>query len=190
MPTVREEYRSRFGVLGIVIVVVLSALLVRLWTMQVLNGESFAAQAENNRVREISLEAPRGRILDRNGKPLVTNRAALAVSVDPSHDDVRALLVRTWTEDTADDPTSTEITEMFGEIADLLGTTPAEIYAQVTDVQQEALRPRVIAVDVPMEAVAQILERQSDSRGRALKRPLSVSTPTASSRRICSATRG
>ena len=162
MPTVREEHRSRFGVLGIVIIVVLSALLVRLWTMQVLNGESFAAQAENNRVREISLEAPRGRILDRNGEPLVTNRSALAVSVDPSHDDVRALLVRTWTEDTADDPTSSEITEMFGEIADLLGTTPAEIYTQVTDVQQEALRPRVIAIDASMEAVAQILERQTD----------------------------
>lgn len=162
MPTVSQEFRSRFGVLGIIVVVVLSALLVRLWTMQVLNGESFAAQAENNRVREISIQAPRGRILDRNGVPLVTNRSALAVSVDPSHEDVRALLTRTWTKDTADDPTSRELDEMFGEVATLLGTTPADIWDRVTDVQQEALRPRVVAVDVSMESVAQIAERQTD----------------------------
>ena len=162
MPTVSQEFRSRFGVLGIIVVVVLSALFVRLWTMQVLNGESFAAQAENNRVREISIQAPRGRILDRNGVPLVTNRSALAVSVDPSHEDVRALLTRTWTEDTADDPTSRELDEMFGEVATLLGTTPADIWDRVTDVQQEALRPRVVAVDVSMESVAQIAERQTD----------------------------
>ena len=162
MPTVSQEFRSRFGVLGIIVVVVLSALFVRLWTMQVLNGESFAAQAENNRVREISIQAPRGRILDRNGVPLVTNRSALAVSVDPSHEDVRALLTRTWTEDTADDPTSRELDEMFGEVATLLGITPADIWDRVTDVQQEALRPRVVAVDVSMESVAQIAERQTD----------------------------
>jgi len=162
MPTVSQEYRSRFGVLGIVVLVVLSALLVKLWTMQVLNGESFAAQAENNRVREISLEAPRGRILDRNGVPLVNNRSALAVSVDPSHEDVRALLVRSWSEDTVDDPTSRELDEMFGEIAGLLGVPTADVWERVTDVQQEALRPRVIAVDVSMEAVAQITERQVD----------------------------
>lgn len=162
MPTVSQEFRSRFGVLGIIVVVVLSALLVRLWTMQVLNGESFAAQAENNRVREISIQAPRGRILDRNGVPLVTNRSALAVSVDPSHEDVRALLTRTWTKDTADDPTSRELDEMFGEVATLLGITPADIWDRVTDVQQEALRPRVVAVDVSMESVAQIAERQTD----------------------------
>lgn len=162
MPTVSQEFRSRFGVLGVIVVVVLSALLVRLWTMQVLNGESFAAQAENNRVREISIQAPRGRILDRNGVPLVTNRSALAVSVDPSHEDVRALLTRTWTKDTADDPTSRELNEMFGEIATLLGITTADVWERVTDVQQEALRPRVIAVDVSMESVAQIAERQTD----------------------------
>ncbi len=162
MPTVSQEHRSRFGVLGIVVIVVLSALVVRLWTMQVLNGESYAAQAENNRVREISLEAPRGRILDRNGVPLVTNRSALAVSIDPSHEDVRALLVKAWSEDTADDPTSRELDDLFGEIGGLLGVTTADIWERVTDVQQEALRPRVIAVDVPMEAVAQIAERQTD----------------------------
>ncbi len=162
MATYRQELKSRFATLGILIIVVLAGLLVRLWTMQVLNGDSYAAQAENNRVREISLEAPRGRIYDRNGVELVTNRSALAVSVDPTHEDVRDLLVRHASEDTADDPTRREIDELFGELAGMLGITPQEVFDRVADVNQEALRPRVVAIDTPMEVVAQLLERQTD----------------------------
>ncbi|MBN1193350.1 MAG: penicillin-binding protein 2, partial [Coriobacteriia bacterium] len=162
MATYRQELKSRFATLGIVIIVVLAALLVRLWTMQVLNGESYAAQAENNRVREISLEAPRGRIYDRNGVPLVTNRSALAVSVDPTHEDVRDLLVRSRNDDSADDPTQRELEELFGELAGMLGMTPGDVFEKVSDIQQEALRPRVVALDASMDVVAQLLERQTD----------------------------
>lgn len=162
MSTYRQELKSRFAVLGVLIVVVLAALLVRLWTMQVLNSGAFASMAESNRVREISLEAPRGRIYDRNGVELVTNRSALAVSIDPSHDDVRRMISRVRNEDSADDPTRRELDELFGELADLLGMTSADVFERVSDVRQEALRPRVVAVDAPMEVVGQLLERQTD----------------------------
>lgn len=162
MATYRQDLKGRFAALGIIIVVVLTALLVRLWTMQVLNGESFAAQAENNRVREISLEAPRGRIFDRNGVALVTNRSALAVSVDPTHEAIRDLLIRYRNDDTADDPTRRELDALFGEFAEMLGTTPQDVFDHVADVNQEALRPRIVAIDAPMDVVAQLLERQTD----------------------------
>jgi len=162
MPTYRQELKSRFATLGIIILVVLAALLVRLWTIQVLNGESYAALAENNRVREISLEAPRGRIYDRNGKELVTNRAALAVSVDPSDEAIRPLVIRAQNDDKADDPTATELGDTFGQFAALIGRTPQEIFERVADVNQEALRPRVVALDAEMGVVAQLLERQED----------------------------
>jgi penicillin-binding protein 2 len=162
MSTYRQELKSRFAALGIVIVVVLGVLLVRLWTMQVLGADAFAALAENNRVREISLEAPRGRIYDRNGVELVTNRSALAISVDPAHEDVAALLTRARNADTADDPTRGELDAIFGELAAMLEMTPAELFERVSDVRQEALRPRVVAVDAPLEVVAQVLERQVD----------------------------
>jgi len=162
MPTYRQELKSRFGVLGILILVVLTALLARLWAMQVLNTETYAAQAENNRVREISLDAPRGRIFDRNGVELVTNRSALAVSVDPSDDTVRGLVIAAQSADAADDPTRRELEEVFGELSALLGLTPEAIFEKVIDVNQEALRPRVVALDVPIGTVAQLLERQAD----------------------------
>jgi penicillin-binding protein 2 len=162
MATYRQELKSRFATLGIIIVVVLAALLVRLWTMQVLNGESYAAQAENNRVREISIDAPRGEIYDRNGVALVTNRSALAVCVDPSDDDVRDLIIRAQDSDSANDPTRHETEELFGEFASMLGVTPSDVLTAISDVSQEALRPRVVAIDVPGEVVAQLLERQTD----------------------------
>lgn len=162
MSTYRQELRGRFAALGIIIIVVLAALLVRLWTMQVLSSGTYVAMAENNRVREISLEAPRGRIYDRNGVELVTNRSALAVSIDPAHDDVRSLLIRSRNADSADDPTRRELDETFGEMATMLGMTSAEVFERVSDLKQEALRPRVVAVDVPMDVVGQVLERQAE----------------------------
>lgn len=162
MSTFKQELRSRFAVLGIVVLVVLLVLLVRLWVMQVLNGDSYATQAQNNRIREFSLEAPRGRIFDRNGVPLVTNRSSLAVSVDPTDDVVRKLLVRYRSEDTADDPTSRELDEVFGPLATMLGMSTGDVFERVADINQHALRPRVVAYDVSQGVVAQLLERQTE----------------------------
>ncbi|HYE72329.1 MAG TPA: penicillin-binding transpeptidase domain-containing protein, partial [Blastocatellia bacterium] len=47
----------------------------RLWWLQVANHEIYAAQAEQNRVRVLPIQAPRGRIYDRNGRLLVTNHS-------------------------------------------------------------------------------------------------------------------
>lgn len=162
MSTFHQELKPRFAAVGLVALLALGALLVRLWTIQVLNGESYAALAENNRVREISLEAPRGRIFDRNGVELVTNRPALAVAVDPGHEVIRGLLLRAQNDDPADDPTPEELSEVFGGLGDLIGKTPAEIFEKVADVNQEPLRPRVVALDADMGVVAQLLERQED----------------------------
>ena len=162
MSTYRQELKSRFAALGIVVIVMLAALLVRLWAMQVLAGESYAAQAENNRVREISIDAPRGSIYDRNGVPLVVNRAALSVSVDPSEDSVRLLLVRSQNADESDDPTRREIEERFGRLGELLDMTSTEVWEKVSDTRVEALRPRVVAVDVPIEVVSQLAEQQTE----------------------------
>lgn len=53
------------------------------WYLQVLSGDHYLAQADNNRVREIVTPAPRGRIVDRNGRTLVDNRPARVVQITP-----------------------------------------------------------------------------------------------------------
>lgn len=159
MTTFRDQLKPRFAALGAVVLVALGSLSVRLWTMQVLSGERYAALAQENRIREISLDAPRGRILDRNGKLLVTNRPSLAVALDPADERIRSLIVRAQSATKSDDPTRAEIRETLGPLASMLGMDVQEVFDKITDSRIEALRPRVIAVDVPLDVVAQLTEQ-------------------------------
>ncbi|CAN5687342.1 penicillin-binding protein 2 [soil metagenome] len=74
--------RLRLGVLGIVAVSLLGALFARLWYLQVMAAPEFRVAAESNRIRVVATEAPRGRILDRDGTPIVENRDSIVVTVD------------------------------------------------------------------------------------------------------------
>ena len=53
-----EAVKSRVGGFIIVIVIVLAVLAVRLWTMQVIHGEDFLAQAPANRTRTATHRLP------------------------------------------------------------------------------------------------------------------------------------
>jgi len=49
------------------------------WVLQVLRGDEFARQAENNRERSVPVTAPRGLILDRNGVAMAENEPSFAL---------------------------------------------------------------------------------------------------------------
>jgi penicillin-binding protein 2 len=63
--------------------VLFSIILFRLWFLEVLSGQQFLAQANDNRLRSVKVAAPRGLIVDRNGKVIVGNRPGLAVVIRP-----------------------------------------------------------------------------------------------------------
>ena len=44
--------------------------------------DEYQVAAQANRIRVVPVEAPRGRILDRNGKVLVDNRISVQVTID------------------------------------------------------------------------------------------------------------
>ncbi len=73
----------RASILGGIAIAIFSVLFLRLWYVQILEGDQYLTEANDNRVREIRVQAPRGDILDRNGKVLVANRTELAVQVLP-----------------------------------------------------------------------------------------------------------
>ncbi|MCI5145879.1 MAG: penicillin-binding protein 2, partial [Candidatus Electrothrix sp. AR3] len=54
-------------------------LVTRLWYLQIQHGEEYTRLAKNNRVRYLEVAAPRGNILDRKGREIVTNRPAFNV---------------------------------------------------------------------------------------------------------------
>ena len=77
-----EGSRVRLTVIGVVIMFLFSALFARLWFLQVAAGNSSTAAAASNRVRVVYEPALRGRILDRNGKPIVDNTPVDVVTFD------------------------------------------------------------------------------------------------------------
>ena len=69
-----QNLSGRIVTIQIIAFVVLSLLGIRLYYLQVVNGEYWAGRAENQRIRLIPIPAPRGAIFDRNGKILVDSR--------------------------------------------------------------------------------------------------------------------
>jgi penicillin-binding protein 2 len=74
----------RVAIIGAVVLGIFAALFLRLWALQVLAGTKYVDQAQAQSFRAVRLPAPRGRIIDRNGKPLVTNTPASAIQLWPS----------------------------------------------------------------------------------------------------------
>jgi penicillin-binding protein 2 len=80
---ITPQLALRVAILGGIALVLFAVIFFRLWYLQVLSGDKYLAEANDNRVREVKVEAPRGRIVDRNGTVLVDNRTALVVQVLP-----------------------------------------------------------------------------------------------------------
>ena len=73
---------ARLKVLALLCTFMFAALGTRLWFVQVLAQADYGKQAHLNSTRTLTLPAPRGRILDRNGHVLVRNRPSLVVTVN------------------------------------------------------------------------------------------------------------
>ncbi|HKT84094.1 MAG TPA: penicillin-binding protein 2 [Solirubrobacterales bacterium] len=82
-PAMTNRLALRIALFGGFAVVLFAVLFFRLWLLQVLDGEKYLAEAKNNRTRSFRTSAPRGEILDRNGKLLVANRTSLALQINP-----------------------------------------------------------------------------------------------------------
>lgn len=145
-----ESPRLRLGVLGIVVIALFVPLFARLWYLQVLSSESFTEAAEANRIRVVQVEAPRGRILDRDGTVLVDNRVSIVVTVDR----VRFAELE-----------DREAEQMLERLADELtryGTpmTPAQLQDRVDDVRYSRYAPVPVAEDATEELKIYVEEHQ------------------------------
>ena len=86
-PRVREPHRLtpqlalRVAILGVVALAVFVVLFFRLWSLQVLSGDEYLNAAQSNQLRLIRVEAPRGPLLDRRGRVVVSNVAGTAVEL-------------------------------------------------------------------------------------------------------------
>jgi penicillin-binding protein 2 len=73
----------RVALLGGFALAMFAIIFFRLWYLQVLTGEQYVHQAKVNDQRVLAIPAPRGEILDRSGRPIVTSSTTNAVQVIP-----------------------------------------------------------------------------------------------------------
>ncbi len=74
-----QNLRGRLRLIQALILVLLAVLSVRLYVLQIINGQHYAGIAENQRIRLLPIPAARGRIFDRNGQVLVDSRPIYSI---------------------------------------------------------------------------------------------------------------
>ncbi len=118
-------------------------LILSLFQTQIIRGGHFRRMGESNRIRLIPEEAPRGKILDRNGLLFATNRPAYHVYITPEDFDPVDLPV----------------------LSKLLGMYPDEVRKLVSVPRVRALMPVMIKKDIAKETAMQIEERKPSLSG-------------------------
>jgi penicillin-binding protein 2 len=78
----KTRSRLRLVVIQVMVLSLFVTLFARLWYLQVVGGETYQAAAQENAVRDVEIPAPRGLIVDAEGRPLVANRTSWVVTVD------------------------------------------------------------------------------------------------------------
>ncbi|HXF99052.1 MAG TPA: penicillin-binding protein 2 [Gaiellaceae bacterium] len=152
-PRVREPYRLtpqlalRVAILGAVALLAFGVLFLRLWSLQVLSGEEYLQAAQNNQLRLVRVEAPRGPILDRRGRVLVGN--------------VPGTAVRLWV---ADLPERGRYA-VVRRLARVLRIPPRELAREVDARLSDPATPLTVKTDVPRAQVEYLLERKSQFPG-------------------------
>ncbi len=77
-----RRLRRKSGLVFIAFVIFSTLIAARLWFLQVVKADYYTELSEQNRIRIVVDEAPRGLILDREGRQLLGNRPSFDVLVD------------------------------------------------------------------------------------------------------------
>ncbi len=142
-----EESRPnlRLRIVGILVLLLFGVLVLRLWTLQVVQGKTYAAAVTRNQVRVVTLPAPRGDIVDRNATVLATNTPQEEI-----------LLSRA---EAAQNPA------IVGMVAALVGETPKQVQDAVNNVQYSPYEPVPVATGVSVSTVQYLQTHQSEYPG-------------------------
>ena len=77
-----RTFHKRRLLLGMIIIIILAcALIIRLWYLMVFQADHFGERAKEVQERERTIKAERGRIFDRNGVELASNKPVSTISV-------------------------------------------------------------------------------------------------------------
>jgi penicillin-binding protein 2 len=149
-PAITPQLALRVAILGGVALLMFAIIFFRLWYLQVLSGDKYLAQAKDNQIRNVLIQAPRGKIVDRNGNVLVDNRVGYAVTISPDRL-----------------PKSQAVkTELYTRLARVLNIKRRTIRTTVrTQLRAQPFAKATVKTDVGRDVFSYILEHQSSFPG-------------------------
>jgi penicillin-binding protein 2 len=142
-----EEARPnlRLRIVGVVVLLLFGVLVLRLWTLQVVEGKSYAAAVTRNQVRVVNVAAPRGEIVDRSGTVLVSNTPQQEILLSRAE--------------------ATSNPAIVGMVAALVGQTPKQVQDSINNNQYSPYEPVPVAVGVSQDTVQFLQTHQSEYPG-------------------------
>jgi len=142
-----EESRPnlRLRIVGVVVLLLFGVLVLRLWTLQIVEGKSYAANVTRNQVRVVSVAAPRGEIVDRSGTVLVSNTPQQEILLSRAE--------------------ATSNPAIVGMVAALVGQTPKQVQDSINNNQYSPYEPVPVAVGVSQDTVQFLQTHQSEYPG-------------------------
>ena len=154
-PATSPQLAIRVAIIGGLALAMFAVIFFRLWYLQVLSGDKYLAEANDNRIREIKIQAPRGEIVDREGTVLVDNRPSTVIKISPKK------LPRS----------QAAKTRLYDRLAELTGQTRREIRTSVREqLRAQPFAAATVKSDVDEHVVAYILENQRRFPGVEIER--------------------
>ncbi|OGW12439.1 MAG: penicillin-binding protein 2 [Nitrospinae bacterium RIFCSPLOWO2_12_FULL_45_22] len=78
-----EGLKARITFVRISFCLLLALIVLRLWELQIINYDKYKSLSENNRIRNVIVNGPRGIIYDRHKAVIVTNRPSFNLTLTP-----------------------------------------------------------------------------------------------------------
>src|SRR3954452_5938850 len=141
-------------ILTAVVVAAVAMVVLRLWSLQVLDGAHYRALARDHGILDVRVSPPRGEITDRNGSVLVDNRTVMSLELRPS-----------------DLPSNAgERRAELHRLGALLGLSQGAIRRRVRETPQYAGYPVVLRQGVDRQLLFYLLENKDRFPGVTVER--------------------
>lgn len=144
----KKNKKGRFDALVYIVMAIFVILVIRLFYLQIMDGEYYHTKAEGNRLRMVSVTAARGVMYDRNGQIVAGSRPAYTVSIVPTGKDI--------------DPSELQ------RLATILNIKPETIQNKIAT-HKGGYEPIRLATDITMDRVTMIEEHRHELPGVSIE---------------------
>lgn len=146
-PEEAKEYSHRYKMLHMIIALLTLIYFIRLWYLQIYKGSEFRFFSDRNRIKIEKVPAPRGMILDREGRILVDNEPGFDVFLTPQY--------------------ITDLTKYSEVIGDVIKANPPTIVAKVKSEKRKSgdFRPVLIKENLSRDEVIRLERLRIDYPG-------------------------